>query len=100
MDGQFAEPAAEVHQILGADVLIAEDDQLVLDQGVLDHRERLLRERTAQIDAADLGAEMDADPPNRKARTSGHDRPAPPVVEPLVHAIIPSCDGAPSRTHH
>ena len=52
MHGQFAEPAAESHQLLGGDVLVAEDDQLVLDQRVLDRRELRVRKRLAQIDAA------------------------------------------------
>ncbi len=45
MHGQFAEAAAELHQVVGRDVLIAEDDQLVLDQRVLDRR------RTASSDS-------------------------------------------------
>ncbi len=58
MHRQLAEPAAEIHQVVRADVLIAEDDQLVLDQGVLDRPERLVRERLAQVDAGDLGAQI------------------------------------------
>ena len=42
MHGQFAEPPAEIHQILGADLLIAEDDQLVLDQRLVDHMEHVI----------------------------------------------------------
>src|SRR5262249_36024388 len=39
MNSQFAELPAEIDQIVGRDLLIAKDDQLVLDQSVLDHIE-------------------------------------------------------------
>jgi hypothetical protein len=42
MNSQFAEPPAEIDQIVGRDLLIAKDDQLVLDQSVLDHIECLV----------------------------------------------------------
>ena len=61
MHGQLAEAAAEGHQLLGGDVLVAEDDQLVFDQRRLDRGELRVRQRLAQIDAGNLGAEVDAD---------------------------------------
>ncbi len=67
MHGQFAEPAAEIHQVLRADVLVAEDDELVLDQGVLDGAADLIGDWLAKIDAGDLGAEVGADPRDRQA---------------------------------
>jgi len=42
MNSQFAEPPAEIDQIVGCDLLIAKDDQLVLNQSVLDHIECLV----------------------------------------------------------
>ena len=55
--GQFAEPAAEVHQVVRA-VLVAEDDQLVLDQRVLDGVAHFVGNWLAKIDAGDLSAEV------------------------------------------
>ncbi len=42
------EAPAERHQIVGRDVLIAEDDQFVLDQRSLDRIELLVRQAAAQ----------------------------------------------------
>ena len=67
MHSEFAEPAAEVDQILRADVLVAEDQQLVLGQRILDGVALLVRHRLAQIDTGDLGAEVSADPRDRDA---------------------------------
>jgi hypothetical protein len=59
MNGQFTEAPAEIHQIVGRDLLIGEDDQFVLDQCVLDYMEYLVLKRLTKIDAADLGAQID-----------------------------------------
>jgi hypothetical protein len=39
MNGQFAEPPTKTDQIVGGDLLIAKDDQLVVDQRVPDRLE-------------------------------------------------------------
>ena len=49
MHGELAEAAAEVHQVLRRDVLVAEDDQLVLDQRLVDDA-NMLRPTAAAAD--------------------------------------------------
>ena len=67
MHGELAEAAAEVDQLLRGDVLVAEYQQFVLDQRILDRVALLVRHRLAQVDTGDLGAEMGADPRDRDA---------------------------------
>jgi hypothetical protein len=55
---QLTEEAAEGLLLLGGHVLIAEEDHLVLDEGVVDLLERGLLERPGQVHAEHLGADM------------------------------------------
>ena len=89
MHGEFVEAAAEIHQVVGRDVLVAEDDQLVLDQRGLDRLELFVRQLAAKIDAADLGAEMDADLGHGDAGALGGKRFALVEFERLVHGASP-----------
>ena len=90
MHGQFAEPAAEVDQVLRADVLVAEDQQLVLGERVLDGVAHLVGHRLAKIDAGDLGAEVGADPRDRDTGMLRDDGTALEAVDGLIHdAILP-----------
>ena len=89
MHGQFAEPAAEVDQVLRADVLIAEDEQLVLGQRVFDGVAHLVGHRLAKIDAGDLGAEVGADPRDGDAGMLRHDGTALEAVDGLIHGCKP-----------
>src|SRR6266545_1892115 len=88
MDGQLAEPAAEIHQIVGRDLLIAENDQLVLDQGVPDHPEHLVRQWRTKVDAADLGAQIGADPGHGDAGAFNGEGPGLPGGDGLVHLMV------------
>jgi hypothetical protein len=54
---QLAEAPPESKLLLGRDVLIAEEDDLILVERLLYEVDRRLRELVAQIDAADFGAE-------------------------------------------
>jgi hypothetical protein len=88
MHRQFAKPAAEVHQVLRADVLVTEDDQLVLRQGILDGVPRRVGNRLAEIDAGNLSAEMDADPRDRETGMLRNDGTALEMLDRLVHALL------------
>src|SRR5258705_11974731 len=88
MNGQLTEPLAEIHQIIGRDLLIAENDQFVLDKSLLDCSEYLLLERLTKIDAADLGAQIDPDAVHSNAAAFHVDRSALPVIHGFVHTTV------------
>src|SRR3954466_4439547 len=67
MDSEFAESAAEVDQVLRVDVLIAEDQQLVFGERILDGVALFVRHRPAQVDARDFGAQVGTNPRDRDA---------------------------------
>ena len=56
--GQLAEEAPERLLLVGRHVLVAEEDHLVLDEGVVHLLERGLVERPREIHAEDLGADV------------------------------------------
>ena len=58
---EVAEAAGEREVLLGGDVLVAEEDDLVLEQRAMDLVERLVVERLGQVDASDLGADRRAE---------------------------------------
>ena len=88
--GQLAKPAAEVDQVLPADVLVAEDEQLVLGERALDGVAHLIRHRFAKIDAGDFSAEVRTNTRNRDTCMLRHDRTALETAGGLVHgAILP-----------
>src|SRR5262249_16575336 len=90
MNRQLTKSSAKLDQIFGRDILVAEDDQLVLDQRVVERLELLVRQRPAKINAADLRAQMDADFRHGDAGRLRADRLALVEFEWLVHgAILP-----------
>src|SRR5262249_21814745 len=86
---QFAEPSAEIDQIVGRDVLIAKDEELVLDQRVKDHIEGLVGEALAKVDAPDLGAEISPHAGYGDAVLFHGNGSAPPGVCQFVHELPP-----------
>src|SRR6476659_2891293 len=88
MHGQFAEPPAKVHQVVRGDVLVAEDDELVLGQRVLDSVAHLIGDWLPKIDASDLSAEVGGDPRNREASMLGDDRTALEIVDGRIHGAF------------
>ena len=88
MHSQFAEAPAKIHQVVGGYVLIAEDDQLVLDQRGLDRLELGIRQRLPQVDTGDLGAEMHTGFPHGDSGVFGGERFALVKGERLVHGTI------------
>src|SRR5262245_30192709 len=95
MNSQFAEPPAEIDQIIGCDFLIAKDYQLVLDQRVLNSLERLICQRLAKVDTADLGTKMDSDTSHSDAVAFDGDRPTMPGVHWFIHERPPPFGPAP-----
>src|SRR5262245_66161864 len=90
MNRQLTKSSAKLDQIFGRDILVAEDDQLVLDQRVVERLELLVRQRPAKINAADLRAQMDADFRHGDAGRLRADRLVLVEFEWLVHgAILP-----------
>src|SRR5262245_63812473 len=85
MHGEFTEPAAEVDQILRADILVAKDQQLVLRERILNCVAVFVRYRLAQVDAGDLGAEMSTHPRDRQAGVFCDDRSTLEATNRLVH---------------
>ena len=57
VDVQFAEAATEGELLLGADVLIAEEDHQMIHQRLMDHIETGIVQRPGQIDATDFSAD-------------------------------------------
>ena len=57
---QLAEAAREGDVLLGGDVLVAEEDDLELQQRAMDLVEGLVVDRLGQVDAAELGADRRA----------------------------------------
>ena len=88
MHGQLAEAPAEVHQRLGCDVLIAQDDYFVLDQGGFDRLELRFRERPAKVDTGNLRSQIDPDAPHGDGCTLRDDRPCHARIDALVHGTI------------
>jgi hypothetical protein len=56
--------APKRHLLVDGDVLVAQHDHLVVHEGVVHDGELLVRERPAQIDAFDLGADEAIDRPD------------------------------------
>ena len=57
MDVQLAEAAAELLLLVEVDLLVAEEDDEVLGERVVDLLELLVAERLREVDAFDLGAD-------------------------------------------
>ena len=57
MDLQRPETAAEIDLLLRRDALVAEHQQVVVEMGFVDALELARRQRPAQVQAEDLGAE-------------------------------------------
>ena len=57
MDRELAEPLAEFHQPVRGDDLVAEDQQLMLGEPVMDRVAVRVGERPGKVDALDLVAE-------------------------------------------
>src|SRR5262249_56340502 len=88
MNRQLTKSSAKLDQIFGRDILVAEDDQLVLDQRVVERLELLVRQRPAKINATDLRAQMDADFRHGDAGRLRADRLALVEFERPVHGAI------------
>jgi hypothetical protein len=75
---QLAEEPAEILLLLWSEVLVAEEDHTVLDERAVDVLERLLVERTGEVDTVDLGTNMRGEllHPDRRV---GHARPPWPA---------------------
>ena len=58
MDFEFAEQPADLDVLPGVQVLVAQDDDLVLDQCRLERLERRGVHAVLEIEAVDLGAEF------------------------------------------
>ena len=69
-------------------VLVAEDEQFVLGQHVLDSIAHRIGHRFAKIDVGYLGAEVRADPRDRDASVLRHDGTALETAGRLVHDTI------------
>ena len=54
---ELAEPATERDVLGRRDVLVAEEDDEVLEEGLLDRRDLVGRELLPEVDAGDLGAD-------------------------------------------
>ena len=68
--------------------------------GGLDRLELRVRKRMTQVDAGDLGTEIDARPADGDAGTLRHDRPRNARIDPLVHgaaSVIFPISGAKAR---
>ena len=61
VDRELAEALAERHQLVGGDLLVAEDQQLVPGEPVMDRVARRVVERSGEVDARDLGGQVGAD---------------------------------------
>ncbi|OFV89871.1 MAG: hypothetical protein A3H95_18645 [Acidobacteria bacterium RIFCSPLOWO2_02_FULL_64_15] len=66
MHAQFAEIPAEGHEIFRGDRLVREDEDAVFGVRLPDRRDRRFIQRPGQVDAGDLRAQKDADPPDRE----------------------------------
>jgi hypothetical protein len=58
MDVQLAETAAERFVLLQVDVLVAEEDHEMAQQGLVDGLDRVVAERPREIDAGNLGPDL------------------------------------------
>ncbi len=58
--GRLAEAPSDRHQIVEREVLVAEHDDDVLEEGAMDLRPGLVAEAALEIDPADLGADRPA----------------------------------------
>src|SRR3979411_1432202 len=88
MNGQFTKASAEIHQIVGRDLLIGENDQFVIDQCVLDCMEYLVLKRLTKIDAADLSAQIDPNAVHGNAAAYRGDWSALPGIDGFVHMTV------------
>ena len=89
MNGQRTETPAEVDQIVGRNVLIAEYDQFIVDEGRFDRAELAVRQRLCKIDTADLRTELYTGSGGSDARNFRNERTAcQGRNEGLVHARV------------
>ncbi len=84
MDVQFAEQPAEILVLLDGHFLVAEEDDQVVHQRVVDFLEGLIAERLREVDPADLGADARRQRLDLDRLVSHRMRPSPVAFVPLV----------------
>src|SRR5262245_52959839 len=88
MNRQFTEAPAKIHQIFGRDLLVAENDQLIFDECLIDGSKHYFRKLMTKVDATDLGTQIDPYTGYDDASALRRDGPMLPGVDMPVHVVV------------
>src|SRR5215831_11069883 len=88
MNRQFTEAPAKIHQIFGRDLLVAENDQLIFDESLIDGSKCYVRKLMTKVDATDLGTQIDPYTGYGDASALRRDGPMLPGVDVSVHVVV------------